>query len=165
MFPNRIARAGLAAVVALVVATSGVVAGDPETAWFNGHQVGFRIPAGDSSDPNQFVFGCFTVGPDLSKTQRSAPAPIMYAVVNDYATGHHCPGDPTLLRHDHILTTAPGYPGYTASWSIVLALPGPNFTPAARPYTSAAAVLAGVDAGQLVLVDAGFRTIAPVLGG
>ena len=123
MFPNRIARAGLAAVVALVVGTSGVIAGQPESAWFNGHQVGFRIPAGDSSDPNQFTFACFAVGPDLSRTNRSA------------------------------------------SWSIVLALPGPNFTSAAMPYTSAAAVRAGVSAGQLVLVDAGFRTIAPVSGG
>jgi hypothetical protein len=165
MFAKRIVRAGAAVGLALILATTGVAAGTPETAWFDGHQVGFRIPAGDSSDPNQFVFACFTVGPDLSQTNRSAPAPIMYVVVNDYATGHHCPGDPTLLRHDHVLTTAPGHPGYTASWTIVLALPGPNFTPAAMPYTSAAAVRAGVDAGQLVLVNAGFRTVAPVSGG
>ena len=165
MFAKCIARAGAAVGLALIIATSGVAAGEPETAWFDGHQVGFRIPSGDSSNPNQYVFACFTVGPDLSKTNRSAPAPIMYVVVNDYATGHHCPGDPTLLRHDHVLTTAPGHPGYTASWTIVLALPGPNFDPAAMPYTSAATVQAGVDAGQLVLVNAGFRTVAPVSGG
>jgi len=165
MFGKHIARAGAAVGLALIVATSGVAAGEPETAWFDGHQVGFRIPAGDSSDPNQYTFACFSVGPDLSRTNRSAPAPIMYVVVNDYATGHHCPGDPTLLRHDHVLTTAPGHPGYTASWTIVLALPGPKFDSADMPYTSAAAVQAGVDAGQLVLVNAGFRTVAPVSGG
>jgi hypothetical protein len=156
---------GLAFAVALAVpGAAPVAATGGETAWFDGRLVGFRIPAGESSDPNQFQFACFSVGPNVSATNRSAPAPIMYVVVNDYATGHHCPGDPTALRHDHVLTTAPGYPDYTASWTIVLALPGPNFDPAAMPYTSAAAVRQGVQLGQLVLVNAGFRTIAPVSG-
>jgi hypothetical protein len=165
MFASRLVRAIWAAIFVMTIGATAVTATGGETAWFNGEQVTFRIPAGDSNDPNQFVFACFTVGPDLSNTSRSAPAPIMYVVVNDYATGHHCPGDPTALRHDHVLTTAPGHPGYTASWTIVLALPGPNFTPAAMPYTSAAAVEVGVASEQLVLVDAGFRTVAPVNGG
>jgi hypothetical protein len=162
MLTKRVAAAAAAAALTVIVGATGVNAGGSEPAWFDGHQVAFRIPAGNSSDSNQFVFACFSVGPDLSTTSRSAPAPIMYVVVNDYATGHHCPGDPTALRHDHVLTTAPGHPGYTASWTIVLALPGPNFDPAAMPYTSGAAVEAGVAAGQLVLLNAGFRTIAPV---
>jgi hypothetical protein len=168
MLGHRFARALLGVAIATLLTTGVATAGTSgggEAAWFDGQLVTFRIPAGESSDPNQFIFACFSVGPDLSNTNRSAPAPIMYVVVNDYATGHHCPGDPTLLRHDHVLTTAPGLPGYTASWTIILALPGPNFDPLAMPYTSAAAVTQGVSAGQLVLVDAGFRTVAPVAGG
>ena len=85
-------------------------------------------------------------------------------ILNDAATEDHCDGDATLLRHDHVLSTAPGHAGYTGSWTLMLAVPGPNFDAAAMPYTSVSEVLAGVAAGELALVDPGVRMIAPVVG-
>jgi hypothetical protein len=64
-----------------------------------------------------------------------------------------------------VLSTAPGRPGYTGSWAIVLAVPGPNFDAGDMPYTSVEDVMAGVAAGELVLVDSGATMIAPVIGG
>ena len=158
-----------AAVAATLLAASlsgGALAGTrTEAAFFEGATVEFLQPAVFSSDPNQGTLACFGLGPDLSATNRSAPAPILYVVLNDYATQDHCDGDPTAARHDHVLSTAPGHPGYTGSWSLVFAVPGPNFDPGLMPYTSVAAVQAGVAAGQLVLVDTGKQIIAPVIGG
>ena len=64
----------------------------------------------------------------LAVRHASAPTPILYVILNDFATQDHCDGDPTALRHDHVLSTVPGAPGYTASWKLILAVPGPNFT-------------------------------------
>jgi hypothetical protein len=153
---------------ALVAALAGTVSAGPprvEAAFFDGSTVHFIQPAVFSSDRNQATLACFGLGPDLSATHRSAPAPTLYVILNDYATQDHCDGDPTALRHDHVLSTVPGHAGYTGSWSLVFAVPGPNFSPADMPYTSVDAVLAGVAAGELVLVDTGVRMIAPVVGG
>jgi hypothetical protein len=70
-----------------------------------------------------------------------------------------------MLRHDHVLSTAPGHPGYSGSWTLILAVPGPNFDAGLMPYTSVSAVLAGVAAGQLVLQDPGVQILGPVTGG
>ena len=34
--------------------------------------------------------------------------PTLYVILNDFATQDHCDGDPTALRHDHVLSTVPG---------------------------------------------------------
>jgi hypothetical protein len=163
-------RALGAAVMAAALVTSTaatVLAGPPrtESAFFEGNVIEFIQPAVYSSDGNQATLACFGLGPDLSATNRSAPAPILYVILNDFATQDHCDGDPTAARHDHVLSTAPGRAGYTGSWTIVFAVPGPLFDPASMPYTSVSAVLAGVASGQLVLVETGVRFIAPVIGG
>ncbi len=86
-------------------------------------------------------------------------------ILNDFATQDHCDGDATALRHDHVLSTAPGHAGYTGSWTLILAVPGPAFDAADMPYTTVAQVQAGVAAGELVLMDTGAQMIAPVIGG
>jgi hypothetical protein len=159
--------ASCAAMLIMAVSLSAPASAGPrtETGFYEGSIVRFIQPAVFSSDSNQATLGCFGLGPDLAATNRSAPAPILYVILNDDATQDHCDGDPTAARHDHVLSTAPGHPGYTGSWSIVFAVPGPQFDPADMPYTRVAQVLDGVAAGQLVLVDPGVRFIAPVIGG
>jgi hypothetical protein len=155
------------AVLMLAVSVSGTALAGPRTevGFYEGSLVRFIQPAVVSADSNQATLGCFGLGPDLAATNRSAPAPILYVILNDYATQDHCDADPTAARHDHVLATAPGHPGYTGSWSIVFAVPGPQFDPADMPYTSVGEVLGGVAAGELVLVDSGAQFIAPVIGG
>ena len=169
MIVHRFARLGAAtaaAALSMILATGGAMAGTRvEAAWYNGQAVRFLQPAVFSSDPNGGTFACFGLGPDLSENHRSAPAPILYVVLNDAATQDHCDGDPTMLRHDHVLSTAPGHPGYTGSWTLMLAVPGLHFDAGLMPYRSVSAVLAGVAAGQLALQDPGVKILGPVIGG
>ena len=160
----------LAAVSAalLVIGSGGAArAAQPriESAWFDGQVVQFIQPSVFSASPNGGTFACFGLGPDLSATHRSAATPILYVILNDDATQDHCDGDPAALRHDHVLSSAPGAAGYTGSWRLVLAVPGPSYDPARMPFTSVAQVESGVSAGELVLVDTGLSMIAPVVGG
>jgi hypothetical protein len=157
-----------ASAVTLVATLAGpAMAGQPriETAWYEGSIVEFLQPAVFSADPNGGTFACFGLGPDLGRTSRAAGTPTLYVILNDAATQDHCDGDPTALRHDHVLSTAPGHADYTGSWELVLAVPGPQFDAGDMPYTTVADVLAGVDAGELVLVPTGATMIAPVIGG
>lgn len=164
---HRLARAAAAGAIAAALVAGTVVGGQPrvESAFYNGQVVQFLQPAVFSADPNGATFACFGLGPNLANTSRSASTPTLYVILNDFATQDHCDGDATALRHDHVLSTAPGHPGYTASWSLILAVPGPAFHPADMPYTSVAQVQAGVAGGELVLVDVGVQMIAPVIGG
>jgi hypothetical protein len=167
MSRRRFAAVFAVASVIAGLAAGTVHAGPPrlEPAWYEGHLVTFMQPAVFSADSNGGTFACFGLGPDLTRTSRSANTPTLYIILNDSATQDHCDGDPGALRHDHVLSTAPGSPGYTGSWTLVLAVPGPNFDPSAMPYTSVDEVEAGVSAGELVLINTGATTIAPVIGG
>ena len=164
---HRIARIAAAGAIAAALVAGTAVAGQPrvEAAFYNGHVVQFLQPAVFSADPNGATFACFGLGPNLAATSRSAPTPALYVILNNFATQDHCDGDATALRHDHVLSTVPGQSGYTGSWSLILAVPGPNFNPADMPFTSVAQVQAGVAAGELVLADVGVQMIAPVIGG
>jgi hypothetical protein len=170
MGPRGLLRAAFVAGTLAVISLSfsgTAVAGPPrvEAAWFEGQLVHFVQPAVFSADRNGGTFACFGLGPDLSTTSRSAATPPIYIILNDFATQDHCDGDAAALRHDHVLSTAPGHAGYTGSWALVLAVPGPAFDPAQMPFTSVAQVQAGVALGELVLVDTGASMIAPVIRG
>lgn len=162
---HRLARSAAIGAVATILVSATALAGPPrvEDAYYNGQTVQFLQPAVFSSDPNSAIFACFRLGPNLAATSRSAVAPTLYVILNDFATQDHCDGDATALRHDHVLSTIPGQSGYTASWKLQLAVPGPNFDPSDMPFTSVAQVQAGVVAGQLVIVDPGVTMIAPVV--
>jgi hypothetical protein len=153
----------LGAIAALLISTTASAGTRIENAFYNGQTVQFLQPAVFSADPNGRTFACFGLGPDLTRTSRAAVTPTLYVILNDYATQDHCDGDPTALRHDHVLSTIPGQAGYTASWKLLLAVPGPSFNPLNMPYTSVAEVQAGVAAGELVIVDPGETMIAPVV--
>jgi hypothetical protein len=89
------------------------------------------------------------------------------------ATQDRCDGDPTAFRHDHVLSVAPGDPGYTGAWTLVLlveANPG-SIDLASQPFTTAHQVTAAIGAGTLVDVTSVFSPaapptmVAPVIGG
>jgi hypothetical protein len=141
-----------------------------EPGWYAGHQVSFLQPSLFSANPNGGVFACFGLGPDLSGVTRPTAPP--YVILDPTATQDHCDGDPTALRHDHVLPVAPGDPGYTGAWTLVLlveAVPG-SVDLAVAPFTSAAQVQAAIAAGVLVdvssvLAPAPVTMVAPVIGG
>ena len=164
---QQFARAAASGVIVAALLAGTAVAAQPrvEDGFYNGQVVQFLQPAVFSADPNGATFACFGLGPNLADTSRSASTPTLYVILNDFATQDHCDGDAAALRHDHVLSTAPGHPGYTGSWSLILAVPGPAFDPADMPYTSVAQVQAGVASGELVLADVGVQMIAPVVGG
>ena len=146
---------------AAALAPPGVLEYEPS--YHEGKTVILQIPSATSMNPSQAHLACFALGPDVSNSSRSAPAPTLYVILAPGATQVACPDG--TLRHDHVLSAVPGSRGYTGAWTIVLALPGPAFDPANMPYTSVAAVEAGVAAGELVLVDTGITFVAPVVGG
>ena len=146
---------------AAALAPPGVLEYEPS--YYEGRTLVLQIPSATSANPNQAHFACFALGPDLSTTKRSAPAPALYVILAPGATQVACPDG--TLRHDHVLSAVPGSAGYTGAWTIVLALPGPAFEVSNMPYTSVSAVEAAVAAGELVLVDTGIVFVAPVVGG
>lgn len=142
-----------------------------EKAWYDGNKITFLQPSVFSADPNGGVLACFGLGPDLSTIQR--PTQPLYVIFDDTATQDHCTGQPSALRHDHVLSVAPGDPGYTGAWTLVLlveASPG-NIDLATHPLTSAAKVQNAINSGQLLDVTAALAPnrpvdmVAPVVGG
>lgn len=132
-----------------------------EPSYYNGEVYLLGIPSAKSGNPNQAVFACFNLGPDLTD-QQTGPYGTLYAILAPGATQVGCPDG--SLRHDHVLSGVPGVEGYTPRWEIILAVPGPAFDPAIMPVTAVAEVEAAVQAGQLALVNTGIIFDAPVLG-
>src|SRR5262245_13981188 len=134
-----------------------------EPSYHEGATVVLQIPAATSANPNQAHFACFALGPDLSRASRAASGPVLYVILAPGATQVACPDG--TRRHDHVLSAVPGSPGYTGAWTIVLAVPGPNFDVSRMPYTNVAAVDAAVTGGELELVQTGIVFVAPVVRG
>ena len=138
-----------------------------EPGWYAGHEVQFIQPSLFSSKPNGGTFACFGLGPDLSGTDR--PTAPLYVIIDPSATQDHCDGDATALRHDHVLSVAPGDPGYTGAWTLVVLVAGPGHTLdlANHPITSADQVRDAMASGLLVQMPTGgpVRMVAPVIGG
>ena len=158
------------------LATAPVLAGTGgklriEPAWYDGQVVSFLQPTLFSANPNGGVLACFGLGPDLSGIDR--PSQPLYVIFDDTATQDHCDGQPTVLRHDHVLSVAPGDPAYSGAWTLVLlveATPG-SIDLAADPITSAGQIQSALSDGILVdvtsiLVPGGpVRMVAPVIAG
>ena len=162
---HRIAIAAVALVVAAIaVATAGAGSGGNlriEPGWYDGHQVSFLQPSLFSANPNGGVLGCFGLGPNLAGIDR--PTAPLYVIFDQTATQDHCDGAPGAFRHDHVLSVAPGDPGYTGAWTLVLlveASPG-SIDLAAQPITTAQQVRAAITAGTLVDVTSVFSPGAP----
>lgn len=153
--------ASLLAVVGLLVATATAASSTGpliEPAYYNGDEVGLLVPSGSSNNPSQVVSACFHLGPQHTSSEATNT---LYALFVPGATQFSCPDGSRL--HDHVITAAPGDPGYTGAWTVVRVTPGPNFDVGKMPYTSEAEVLTGVAAGELVLTETGFSFRAPVV--
>ena len=118
-------RIAIAAVVvlgaAIAAGTAGAGSGGQlriEPAWYDGRPISFLQPSLFSAKPNGGVLGCFGLGPDLAGINR--PTSPLYVIFDPTATQDHCDGDPTAFRHEHVLSVAPGDPGYTGAWTLVL---------------------------------------------
>jgi hypothetical protein len=142
-----------------------------ERAWYEGREVTFLQPNLFSADPNGGTLACYGLGPDLSGID--LPTQPLYVIFDATATQHHCVGQPTVLRHDHVLPVAPGDAGYSGAWTLVLlieATPG-SIDLGTNPITSAAEVKADLANGKLIDVTAALapggpvRMVAPVIGG
>jgi hypothetical protein len=153
----------LLAVVAAATAFSALAASAPadqltEPAFYNGHLVHFLLPSGSSADTNeQVVANCFRVGPQVPGSV--VPGAKVYIMLSPGASQEtHCSTDGRpagALTHNHVFSKAPGDPGYNAHFQLMLVGPGPNYPGAASAdtYNSEAAVLAGIAAGQLVILN------------
>ena len=176
----RTKRALLAVTVALAAAgtLAAAVAAGPggqlriEKGWYDGHEVRFLQPSLFSHDSNGGTLACFGLGPDLSGINR--PTATLYVVFDATAAEDHCDGDPTALRHEHILPVAPGDTGYTGAWRLRLlveAAPG-SIDLTANPFTNASDVQAAISDGRLLDVTKALEgdaypvdMVAPVIGG
>ncbi len=117
-------------------------------AYYDGRVVTVMMgPGGNSANPHQIPHACFGLGPDFSGTSRAADVPLLYIVMVPGATQMSCPDGSGM--HDMVLTAVPGDPGYNPVVQLVVCNPGPDFTASAMPYTSASAVEAAINAGQL----------------
>lgn len=159
---RKLATAIVLSAIAIAIAVVPAAARSVEDGYYNGHVVQFQLPGSDSANPNQTIIGCYHAGPNITESSRPAPAKL-YALFVPGVTQHSCPDG--SLAHDHVLSTAPGSPGYSGAWSLIQVVPGPNFSVADMPYTSEAAVLTGAAAGKLVLIPTGINLLAPVIGG
>jgi hypothetical protein len=152
--------ASLLSVAALLTAATAASSKDVliEPAYYDGDEVGLLVPSGSSNNRNQVVSGCFHLGPQHRSSEATST---LYALFVPGATQFSCPD--RSRSHDHVITTAPGDPGYTGAWTVVRVDPGANFDIGNMPYTTEAGVLAGVAAGELVLTETGFSFRAPVV--
>lgn len=131
-----------------------------EPAFFNGELVHFLLPAAGSANPNvQVIANCFRVGP---RVPASVPirANVYVLLIPGASQESICstdgrPTGPEGLTHNHVFSAAPGSPNYNAHFRLVLVGPGPNYPGAssADAFNSEATVLAGIAAGELVVLD------------
>lgn len=152
----------LVAAVAIAAALSlpMAAAGDPriEPAFYNGHLVHFLLPSSSSANSNeQVVANCFRVGPQVPDSViPGAKVYILLIPGANQETTCSTDGRPAgLLSHNHVFSKAPGDPGYNSHFQLVLVGPGATYPgPAfADTYNSEAAVLVGIAAGQLVVLN------------
>ena len=87
----------LCAVLALAAAVTSATAGGPsvDPAYYQGHEVSLLIPSSASANENQFVSGCFNLGPQQNWPD---PASTLYTLFVPGATGHSCPNG-SFLEH------------------------------------------------------------------
>lgn len=117
-----------------------------------------RFP-GTPSQTTEF-FAIWNLGHGILNVPFDTDRPDLYAVLP--GTMHTDPAHPEL-DHDHIVSAAPGTPGYDGTWDVWVVVPGPAFDPASYvPPRSVdvmfALIQSGVLAGPLSFSQAGFGT-------
>lgn len=156
---RRLVLALLGTIGAAAFVTTSVAA-EPltEPAFYKGRLVHFLLPSASSANPNeQVVANCFRVGPQVPDSV--VPGAKVYIMLIPGASQEtHCSTDGRpagALTHNHVFSKAPGDPGYNAHFLLVLVGAGLNYPGAAfaDTYNSEAAVLAGIAARQLVVLN------------
>lgn len=127
-----------------------------EPAAYNGRVCELRFP-GTPSQTSEF-YAIWNLGHGILDVPFNTARPDLYAVLP--GTMHTDPNHPEL-NHDHIVSAAPGVPGYNATWDVWLVVPGPHFDAATyaapRSVESMMDLIArGVLAGPLSFSQAGF---------
>lgn len=127
-----------------------------EPAFYNGQEVEMIIPAiGEDPENVQIVADCFRVGPMVDDGTRIGGNVYVVAVPGatqevTCSTDGRDAGD---LTHNHVFAVGPGDADYNGHFQINLVVPGPNYPGAesADSYNSEETVLAGVEAGELMI--------------
>ena len=148
----------LVATSALSAAVENSAAGGTltEPAAYNDRICELRFPGTPSQTSEFFVI--WNLGHGILDVPFNTARPDLYAVLP--GTMHRDPQHPEL-DHDHIVSHAPGVPGYDATWDVWVVVPGPRFDPATyhAPRSTAAMfalIQSGVLAGPLSFSQAGF---------
>lgn len=154
MRKSWLALLGVMALLALSIAPASA---EPltEPAFYNGELVHFLLPSASSPNPNeQVVADCFRVGPKvpLDVPVRAKAYILMIPGANQERTCSTDGRDAGALTHNHVLSAAPGDPDYNGKFQLVVIQPGPTGARSADTYNSEAAVLAGLLAGELMVV-------------
>ena len=127
-----------------------------EPAAYEGRICELRFPGTPSRTAEFFVI--WNLGHAILDVPFNTARPDLYAVIP--GTMHRDPQHPEL-DHDHIVSAAPGVPGYDATWDVWVVVPGPQFNAATyQAPRSTEAMFAligqGVLAGPLSFSQAGF---------
>ncbi len=127
-----------------------------EPAAYDGRICQLRFP-GTPSQTSEF-FSIWNVGHGILDVPFDTPRPDLYAILP--GTMHRDPAHPEL-DHDHIVSHAPGVPGYDGTWDVWVVVPGPRFDLATydAPRSVAAMrdlIAQGVLAAPIGFAQAGF---------
>ena len=127
-----------------------------EPSAYNDRICELRFPGTPSQTSEFFVI--WNLGHGILDVPFNTARPDLYAVLP--GTMHRDPQHPEL-DHDHIVSAAPGVPGYDATWDVWVVVPGPRFDAATyhAPRSTAAMfalIQSGVLAGPLSFSQAGF---------
>lgn len=127
-----------------------------EPAFYTGQEVEMIIPAiGEDAENVQIVADCFRVGPMVDDGTRIGGNVYVVAVpgATQEVTCSTDGRDAGELTHNHVFAVGPGDAEYNGHFQINLVVPGPNYPgeEAADSYNSEEAVLAGVEAGELMI--------------
>ena len=127
-----------------------------EPAAYDGRVCELLLP-GSSSRTAEF-YAIWNVGHGILDEPFDTERPDIFAILP--GTMHTDPAYPEF-DHDHVVSHAPGVPGYNGTWDVWLVVPGPSFDPAT--YTAPRSVESmmrliedGVLAGPLSFSQAGF---------
>ena len=127
-----------------------------EPAAYNGTICEILFPGTPSRTSETFAIWNF--GHAILDVPFDTSRPDLYGVLP--GTMHQEPGYPTF-DHDHIVSHAPGDPGYDGTWDVWVVVPGQNFNPATYQAPRSVDAMftlirSGVLAGPVGLAAAGF---------
>lgn len=116
-----------------------------EQAAYNGTICNLVFPGTPSQTSETFAI--WNLGHAILDVSFDTPRPDLYGILP--GTMHQEPGYPNF-DHDHIVSHAPGDPGYNATWDVWAVAPGQNFNPATyQPPRSIAAMFTLISSGVL----------------